>query len=261
MSTDAVAIEADASEKVIEVYGAPGCSSCLRLKEYVEKTGLPFVYINVDDDMAARDRLTALGIHAPALCIGEEGIPGHNLKDVAEFIGAPYEDRPMLPPAELKRRYDIIANALARYLRQMSPENCAYTLPNRRRPMLDCAAHGASVVRAFLSAYYKNVYDMSLYAQPDEFTTAQEVVDLIEDNLIKINDWWEQDGIDDTFDRVVKTYAGHHTLHEVWEREVWHTAQHTRQIALALELQGIEPDGPLTEADLSGLPLPERIHE
>jgi hypothetical protein len=30
---------------------------------------------------------------------------------------------------------------------------------------------------------------------------------------------------------------------------------------LFLELQGLTPDGPLTEADLAGLPLPERVHE
>ena len=42
-------------------------------------------------------------------------------------------------------------------------------------------------------------------------------------------------------------------------RQTWHSAQHVRQLAAALERLGIEPDGRLSDADLSGLPLPAAL--
>ena len=41
-------------------------------------------------------------------------------------------------------------------------------------------------------------------------------------------------------------------------RATWHSAQHCRQLVAVLERMGIQPDRPLTKADLAGLPLPER---
>ena len=73
--------------------------------------------------------------------------------------------------------------------------------------------------------------------------------------------WWDADGCDDSLDAVIATpWWGHRTLHEVLEREVWHTAQHTRQLMMALELLGTEPAQPLTDADFAGLQLPEGVH-
>jgi len=45
------------------------------------------------------------------------------------------------------------------------------------------------------------------------------------------------------------------------ERCTWHSAQHTRQIMAVLERFGIAADGPLTDADYAGLPLPVGLWE
>jgi hypothetical protein len=58
---------------------------------------------------------------------------------------------------------------------------------------------------------------------------------------------------------VVKTYWGPQSLHEVLERTTWHSCQHVRQVMMILETLGIPPDHPLTQADLAGLPLPEKV--
>jgi hypothetical protein len=50
-------------------------------------------------------------------------------------------------------------------------------------------------------------------------------------------------------------------MHAVFERSTWHSAQHARQLMHVLERFGIKPDGPLTQQDLAGLPLPERLFE
>ena len=50
-------------------------------------------------------------------------------------------------------------------------------------------------------------------------------------------------------------------LHHVVERSTWHSAQHARQIIAVLESFGIAPDGPLTEDDYAGLPMPAGLWE
>jgi hypothetical protein len=45
----------------------------------------------------------------------------------------------------------------------------------------------------------------------------------------------------------------------MFERTVWHSTQHTRQIASLLEQTGIAPDRPLGPDDIRGLPLTDKI--
>jgi hypothetical protein len=45
----------------------------------------------------------------------------------------------------------------------------------------------------------------------------------------------------------------------MFERTVWHSAQHTRQIAAILEQAGVAPDRPLGADDIRGLPLTDKI--
>jgi hypothetical protein len=72
--------------------------------------------------------------------------------------------------------------------------------------------------------------------------------------------WWERDGKATDFRQPGNVYYGEVTLHEVLERTGWHAGQHTRQIILMLrEKLGIEPDGPLEDADFAGLPMPKNV--
>ena len=59
--------------------------------------------------------------------------------------------------------------------------------------------------------------------------------------------------------REVETLYGVSNGHRVLERCTWHAAQHARQLAFMLERLGVEPDRPLTSADLEGLPLPAAV--
>jgi glutaredoxin len=253
-----------ADPSAIRVFGQSGCSSCLRLKEFVEKTGLHFVHINLQFHPDARDELKRNGLPgAPAAALNGRYVRGNNLAEVAELIGVEYDGTVVLSPQELKDRFDRVTAAFGRYLAQMQQDKAtwAFCLPNRDRTMLDTASHGATVSRTMPKVYYTDVFDLGLYALPGDVSTIEEVAGLLAETRRQVDEWWEQDGIDDSYERVVLTNSGHRTLLEVWEREVWHTAHHTRQIMHALELQGIQPDGPLTAEDLQGLPLPQRINE
>ncbi|HEX3523614.1 MAG TPA: DinB family protein [Stellaceae bacterium] len=74
----------------------------------------------------------------------------------------------------------------------------------------------------------------------------------------RLNAWWQRAG-DEDFARPVPTYFGETSRHEMFERTVWHSTQHTRQIASLLEQTGVIPDRPLGRDDIHGLPLTDKI--
>jgi hypothetical protein len=59
----------------------------------------------------------------------------------------------------------------------------------------------------------------------------------------------------------VRTYYGVRETTEVLERTAWHAAQHVRQLAAVLQAHGIAPEGPLGDADLAGLPMPDEVYD
>lgn len=244
----------------VEAYWMPGCTSCLRMKEFLEKSGVDFVAINVDEYPEAKEKLDRQGLLLPATCVGDDCVNGLDLAKVAALVGVAYEPRAMLSPAELAARYDLNIAAGIRFLEQMTPQVVAMKLEGRDREMLGVAYQVANLGRSFLEAYYDDCHSIAYYQKPDSVTTRDEVLAMAHETRAMMRKWWDEDGQHDPLDRVIQTYWGYPTLHEVQEREVWHTTQHIRQIAYALEQCGIAPDGPLTAANLDGLPLPERIH-
>ncbi|MCE9641846.1 MAG: NrdH-redoxin, partial [Betaproteobacteria bacterium] len=74
----------------------------------------------------------------------------------------------------------------------------------------------------------------------------------------RLQKWWDE--LEDrSCSRTIKTYYGKQSIYVVYERSVWHSAQHVRQIGAVLERYGIEPADHLTKEDLAGLPMPEEI--
>lgn len=74
----------------------------------------------------------------------------------------------------------------------------------------------------------------------------------------RLNAWWQRVS-DRDFAHPVSTYFGRTSRHEMFERTVWHSTQHTRQIASLLEQAGIVPNRPLDRDNIRGLPLTDKI--
>ena len=65
--------EGSAEASVIKVYWQPGCTSCLRMKEFLTKHGVTFVSVNALEDKDAFAVLAALGIRSvPIVRRGED---------------------------------------------------------------------------------------------------------------------------------------------------------------------------------------------
>jgi glutaredoxin len=247
---------------VVEVYWMPGCTGCLRLKEFVEKSGREYRAINIDEDKSGSEKLKAAGIRGPAACIGDRCVGGLDLEGVAQLLEIAYDPPLILSPKQLVDKYVLLSEALQGFLAQISQEALSQKLPRRDRTMLDVADQATTVMRCFLEAYDSTEHTSNYPPVPDDVRTPADLIRRAQETLEMFLAWWNGYGIDDPLDRVVSTVWGYRTLQEVLEREVWHTAQHTRQIEFFLmDVLHITPERPLTLEDLAGLPLPERIHE
>ena len=247
--------------QTIEVYWVPGCSSCLRMKEFIEQTGFEFESINLADSPGRMAKLDRIGVSAPAVAVGERGVQGLDLVGIAELIGYDYDAPEMLAPAVMKAKYDTVIAAVNRFTGQLTDEQLEYRSPDNNRSVRFLVAHAGSIMRYFVDAYDQEKFDNSGRPPSDLSTTGtrEELLAFTADTASMLNTWWDKYGFDDPFDRVLETSWGHRTLHEVFERVVWHTAQHTRQLMDWMETIGVSPIDPLTSEDLAGLPLPERL--
>ena len=101
-------------------------------------------------------------------------------------------------------------------------------------------------------------YESFTVAPPDDMKTSAQVTAFGEAVRLRFEAWGDGAANED-FSRMVPTYYGQTSRHEVLERTVWHSTQHVRQVASLLTLAGVQTDVALTSADLAGLPLTEKI--
>jgi glutaredoxin len=248
----------------LKVYWRPGCSSCVKVKEFLSQQGVPFESIDVSARPEAMKDLLAFGVKTvPVVARGGEFVFAQALEDVSRFIGKTVEFK-RLPPGELMRKWLHVLRSAQRHALQLPPARLhERATGGRDRSIRNLAYHVYQVPDSFLQALEDGVGDLtSIYNAPPpadvvSTTQIQEYGNRIEK---KLENWWR--GLRDKSCRqTVKTYYGERPLHELLERCTWHSAQHARQIIAVLERLGIEPDGRLTDADYAGLPMPKGLWE
>lgn len=248
--------------ETVEVYWRPGCSSCLRLKEFMEKSGVQYEEINLIAHPERSEKIDRLGVKSPCVVVGEEFVPGLDLAGIAKLINIDYEPPKILPPGELRDRYQVIAAALTSITGQIPADQLDYAFSERPdRNMRGLVVHAGVVMRKFLESYDTNELDDETTGPLDlcEHGSTAELVEYTQTTQEMFEDWWKRYGHDDPFEQVLETIWGHRTLLEAFERGVWHTAHHTRQLIHFVETLGITPDAPLSKETLEGLPIPDRV--
>jgi glutaredoxin len=93
----------------LKVYWQPGCSSCLRTKEFLIANGVEFESINVLEDEKGFQELEALGVRlVPIVARGKDWANGAVFRDVARVAGFEWGGHEMLAPAEMVARINVI---------------------------------------------------------------------------------------------------------------------------------------------------------
>ena len=72
----------------IRAFWQPGCTSCLRMKEFLQRHGVPFTSVNVLEEKGAMEELLALGYRTvPIIRRGNESANGQVLRDLQDPTG------------------------------------------------------------------------------------------------------------------------------------------------------------------------------
>ncbi|WP_158906306.1 glutaredoxin domain-containing protein [Burkholderia sp. L27(2015)] len=252
-----------AADERIRVFWAPGCTSCLRVKEFLTRLEIDYESVNAASSAEHVEEMARLGARSvPIVSRGDAFVYAQSLADVASFLGLEVEVDRQLSPHELVRRVNIILPAGQRYIKQIPDDVLDVRFRNSVRLLRGIAHHVFRIVEAFVEAMETGVelsneliMDATEAVRPgDDVLTYGSAV------LAEFNAWWVRYP-DKSCQAQMDTYFGRQSVHDVLERTTWHSAQHVRQLLLVLDTLGIAPDSPLTREDLAGLPLPEKVWE
>lgn len=197
----------------------------------------------------------------PVVARGGRFVYAQVISDVIEFLGLGEPGGPVLAPAALAARADVVLGTAARLVRQLPDSALGKVLPNRPRSWRVLAHHVFQIPVAFLEMEETGArleYEVLTEAPPDQMTTSASIAAFGESVRERFAGWWARATGKD-FAQRVDTYFGTTTRHEMLERTVWHSAQHVRQLAALLESIGVAPDRPLGAAEIRDLPLTDRI--
>jgi uncharacterized damage-inducible protein DinB len=206
--------------------------------------------------------LRTLGARSvPVVSRGKQFVFAQVIKDVVEFLGLSDDTKPQLSPGELAERYQDVLSTAIRLVRQMPDDQLHNQLPNRPRSWLALMYHLFQIPVSFLDMEEKDItlsYESLTALPPPQVCSSADVARIGEETRERFVNWWQNAKSSD-FTIEIEPYFGKTTRHEMLERTVWHSAQHTRQVASLLEQAGVSPDRPLSSADIRGLPLTDKV--
>jgi glutaredoxin len=244
----------------VRVYWQPGCTSCLRTREFLTRHGVAYESIDVSVVPGARDELRALGARGlPVVALGKRYTLCQSFGDVLTFLDLRVGLDPPLPPADLVARADRVLASAVRHTRQFSAAQLATVFRNRNRTIGATCYHLFRVGEMFLDAAAGGELHVEGFAElPPPEWSGEDLARFGIDVRTLFAEWWQAES-ERKLTYKVHTYYGERACHDVLERTTYHMAQHGRQIMLMLESNGIAPADPLTPADLVGLPVPAEV--
>ncbi len=252
-------------DDIVRVYWQPGCTSCLRTKEYLAMHGIPFISRNVLADPEAFSELKRFQLReVPIVTLRGAWANGQIPADVAALVGITGDSVPMLQVRELKRRLGKVLEGAQRFFAQIPDAQLQTLLPNRPRSYSELAYHVFNIVDAFLEekAGQPLVYE-AYYRVPAPGQGSREQILAYGAGVHqRLDAWFSGPGRQFEWGHAADVYYGKQSQHQFFERTTWHSMQHTRQLMWVLQdLLGIEPKDPLTPDLFEGLPMPREVWE
>ena len=126
----------------VQVFWQPGCSSCLRTKEFLTKQGIDFESIDVLNDPTGMEKLHALGARSvPVVALGGRFTFCQSFNDVIKFLDLKTKLMDPLPPEQLIAKLDTVIQVAQRLIKQFSTEQLRENFRDRNRNPADTAFH------------------------------------------------------------------------------------------------------------------------
>src|SRR5437588_3930134 len=96
----------------LRVYWRPGCSSCVKVKEFLSELGVDYQSINVSATPEAMDELREMGVRSvPVVARGREYVFAQALEDVSSFLGKDMQVKRMPHETLVQKWLKVIAAA------------------------------------------------------------------------------------------------------------------------------------------------------
>ena len=247
-------------DQPLKVYWQPGCSSCVKVKEFLTSADVPFVSVNVLADPSGFDDLLKFGVRTvPIVSRGDEFVFAQELADVAKFVGKAFNGNRLSIPLLIERWLYLLETT--RGLIQLIPEDKLGFRPFAERPrsMCDLSYHIYQSPHAFLEAMENGLEDLrTIFSvkRPD-LKTKEDLVGYADQILARLKSWASRPL--PTEDDMITVYYGRQPVHGVLERSTWHSAQHIRQLASVLDDFGLEGSARISPDAYDGLPMPVGI--
>lgn len=227
----------------------------------LSKRDIAYESLDIENDPGALEQLQALGISTvPAVVVGKRHVLGWNPSKVAELVGFPLQER-VAPPAEQVASLEMLLDAALRVIRQVPDDQLMLKSPDRDRPLRQLAHHVFRVIEATVDADVLGEFPANQWLKGGdvpEHKSAARIARYGEAVRAKVLSWFAT--VDEAaFARTIDADVGPRTLAQVVERTRFHAAQHIRQLYVFLDWIGVEPDRPLTAADLKGIELPDAV--
>ena len=215
--------------------------------------------MNVLEDPNGLAELQALGARSvPVLSRGDKFTFGQSTKQIVDFLGLNEKSGPELSTDELAARVDKYMGAALELIPMMPHDRLGTFVPGRPRSYRTLGFHLFRVVAAFLDANEGTTLVQAAFREePPAGADTATLVAYGESVRQRFKDWWAKG--DTAPVKVLPTYYGSQSLHELMERTTWHCGQHVRQYMMLLEKEGVSHHTPLKAPDFTKLPFPQNV--
>ena len=249
--------------ETLQLYWQPGCTSCLRTREFLTAHAIAFDSFNVRENNGALERLESLGLRSvPVLLRGGQHVFAQDLDEVAAFVGVALQ-RERLGTTELLLRLEQFLQIATALTLAVPVERQLERLPGRERTWLDLTYHIPMIVTAFLDATEGGALTYDYYERTPSTAdrSIEQIASIERATRDRLSAWRRANAAGAALDaRMLTTYFGSRELPVVLERTTWHVAQHCRQLeSLLAGARRGAPVPRLTPALLAGLPLPQNV--
>jgi glutaredoxin len=243
----------------VSVYWIPGCSSCVKVKEFVADQGLNFESVNVLDNPEAMQELRAAGLRSvPVVRKGSKFAYAQSLDDVANLLGVE-NGHTKLPQRVLLDRWNQILERAKVVIYGFDDSTLQRrVIPQRERTIRELSVHVFQVAESFMRQVEDDTIDArAIYLDSrSDIKTRDELLAYIEGIHSEYRDMWL--AVDPKpIPTHLNTHYGYQPSAQVLERGVWHSAQHARQLDFVAA--GMGADLQIPDELYAGLPLPKRL--
>jgi glutaredoxin len=246
----------------VTVYWAPGCSSCLRVKEYLSQHGIAYRSRNIQTDPTAVSDLGALGVRrVPIVTKGDEWVDGQALADVARLCEIEFEARVSLPVDVLAARLVHILERARESVLLFDAVMLREEIPDGKRSFSDLAYHVFSVAEVFLEhdSGQPVVFESYSRLPPPNIATRDGLAAYGADVIRRVSAWFDAHLATHPWGSLADVYYDRQNNRQFLERTAWHSGQHLRQ--LLWRLDRAQSRGLVASAAplFKGLPMPSAV--